>query len=692
MAILWQKAGSAKVMSFVTALAILVSLFPALSAPAQAAEASWTVAAGYTGGSGTSDDPYLISTAGQLAYLAQMVNGGEEYQGKHFKMTDNIDLQTQSWTPIGVKSEYFAFSGAFDGCGHQITNLAVNITGIADGTAYAGLFGYVRLSCASIVNLDVSGTVKANGGTGNYAGGIAAYCFIGTIKNCSFTGTVSSTGGASYNYAGGIAGFSEGSTIGSCKSSSAVTADGGAGYAGGIAGNSTYYDSGSEKTYAVLTNCTSAGTVTVSGGTYGYTGGIAGVNDTGCTVESCRSSGIIRADAGKTENYAGGLIGSSNGSLNASSFEGTVTANGAAQKNYAGGLEGFCDGNGLVQSCYADASVASSNGVKSNISGGLSGFLAGKLINCYQTGQISAAGGTGTASQNESGGLSGELNVYYNNDGGNVGIYNCYHTGGAVSSSGGAYSFSGGLSSQTVGYASAVPVIDGSYWRLADCGKGFTYLNHTCTSIGTFPDSGGKLTASNDTRLLYGSTLLTALNTWVSAYNGSNYSGKLSKWIINAAQNNGYPILEIFNTNKTALPTSSAVTLNGSVKQFEAYIIDGSNYFKLRDLAAALNGTAKQFAVGYDGAANAITLTTGSAYTPVGGELASSGKASSETAVLSAAKIYVNGKNVSLTAYTIGGSNYFNLREVAAAINFSVTWDSTTSTIKIDTSAGYTAG
>ena len=67
--------------------------------------------------------------------------------------------------------------------------------------------------------------------------------------------------------------------------------------------------------------------------------------------------------------------------------------------------------------------------------------------------------------------------------------------------------------------------------------------------------------------------------------------------------------------------TASAVLVNGERVEFDAYNIAGNNYFKLRDLAYALNGTDKQFEVGYDAERNAVILTGGQAYTPVGGEM-----------------------------------------------------------------------
>jgi len=146
--------------------------------------------------------------------------------------------------------------------------------------------------------------------------------------------------------------------------------------------------------------------------------------------------------------------------------------------------------------------------------------------------------------------------------------------------------------------------------------------------------------------------------------------------------------------NKTAstavaTPTASNVIVNGKNTAFDAYNINGSNYFKLRDLAYALNGTAKQFEVGFDGTKNAISLTSGKPYTKVGGEM--TGKSSGgRTAAPTSSKIYLDGKEVNLTAYNIDGNNYFKLRDIGQAFNFGVTWDGARNTIAIDTGIGYT--
>lgn len=139
----------------------------------------------------------------------------------------------------------------------------------------------------------------------------------------------------------------------------------------------------------------------------------------------------------------------------------------------------------------------------------------------------------------------------------------------------------------------------------------------------------------------------------------------------------------------TASPISSKVLVNGVATTFDAYEINGNNYFKLRDVAHVLSGTEKQFEVTWDGAKSAINLISGQVYTDVGGEM-TVGVAKQQTAKLSTDTVYLNDKEVKLTAYTINGNNYFKLRDLGDAFDFAVTWDSASQTIAIDASVGYT--
>ena len=143
-----------------------------------------------------------------------------------------------------------------------------------------------------------------------------------------------------------------------------------------------------------------------------------------------------------------------------------------------------------------------------------------------------------------------------------------------------------------------------------------------------------------------------------------------------------------------ALPAAAAnvqlsnqpLKVDGKAVACEAYNINDENYFKLRDMAMLLNGTAAQFSVGYDEAARAVKIVTGEAYVPVGGEL-ELGEDKSDTARISAQTVYINGKERSdLTAYNIGGekgNNYFRLKDLGKALGFGVKYDEDTRTVLV---------
>lgn len=141
-----------------------------------------------------------------------------------------------------------------------------------------------------------------------------------------------------------------------------------------------------------------------------------------------------------------------------------------------------------------------------------------------------------------------------------------------------------------------------------------------------------------------------------------------------------------------ASPSRQSVTVDGSAVALEAYAIGGYNYYKLRDIALVLNGTAAAFSVGWDGAANTITLVSGESYTPDGSELDVSRGDLSATAAVSSQSLIINGAAVSeLSVYTLGGNNFFRLRELAAALGFSVSYDSVRDAVVILTDGGSTA-
>lgn len=140
----------------------------------------------------------------------------------------------------------------------------------------------------------------------------------------------------------------------------------------------------------------------------------------------------------------------------------------------------------------------------------------------------------------------------------------------------------------------------------------------------------------------------------------------------------------------TAKAATAKVIVDGELTSFEAYEINGNNYFKLRDLAQVISGTDKQFEVTWDAALYSIGLISGESYTSVGGEL-STGDSLDKSYVSTTAKIYKDNLEVRFEAYEINGNNYFKLRDVCESFDVGVTWDADTYTIGVDTSIGYVA-
>ena len=149
-----------------------------------------------------SDTEFSISTAAQLAGLAKLVNDGNNFSGKTLKLTADIDLGGNEWTPIGGSA--CTFRGTFDGNSFGITGLKVTNN---SGNGFAGLFGDVQGS--TIKNLTVSGTVTDNAGF-SYSGGITGHAQDSVIDNCTSNINISD---AADSWIGGIAAIIEGSTV-----------------------------------------------------------------------------------------------------------------------------------------------------------------------------------------------------------------------------------------------------------------------------------------------------------------------------------------------------------------------------------------------------------------------------------------------------------------------------------------------
>ncbi len=129
--------------------------------------------------------------------------------------------------------------------------------------------------------------------------------------------------------------------------------------------------------------------------------------------------------------------------------------------------------------------------------------------------------------------------------------------------------------------------------------------------------------------------------------------------------------------DEIAKPTTQKILLNSEEVKCEVYNINGSNYFKLRDVAAILNGTAAQFCINYDGD---IHITTNNEYIFVGNEM-TPGKNEDQIAMEATSTVYVNGTEFLVDFYKINGNNYFPIRYLGHTLNFDVDFISQTNTV-----------
>ena len=147
------------------------------------------------------------------------------------------------------------------------------------------------------------------------------------------------------------------------------------------------------------------------------------------------------------------------------------------------------------------------------------------------------------------------------------------------------------------------------------------------------------------------------------------------------------PEVPVTVEKKVAYAARAKVTVDGKPVEFQTYTIDDYTYFKLRDIASAINGTSKQFMTFWDEGTQSIQLVRRAPYTSTGSSAV--GKYSDTIATTSTAKLYCDGVRKSVSAYTINDYTYYKLRDIAQLINMGVTWNESTMTIGIETTQSY---
>ena len=128
------------------------------------------------------------------------------------------------------------------------------------------------------------------------------------------------------------------------------------------------------------------------------------------------------------------------------------------------------------------------------------------------------------------------------------------------------------------------------------------------------------------------------------------------------------------------------LAVDGKAADCEKYNINGSNYFKLRDMAMLLRETPAAFSIDFDAGNFTVKITRGGTYQPVGSEL-QAGADNSATCVPSAWKLLVDGEAVEVSTFNIGGSNFYKLRDMGDALGFAVDFDAATNTAVVSSQA-----
>ena len=309
-------------------------------------------------GSGTEAAPYEIPDVGKLTALQTQVNeNGFSYTGKWFRLTNNIDLNNELWTPIGIDALH-SFGGSLDGGGKTISGLKVETD-----RQWAGLFGSVRGTYGVPMTMrDLTlknGSVKFTSSGTSCSGGLVAAVEGETAlelrnvvaENLTVSGGRSGSGGllgrgrvamtnchnrggsVTGSYAGGLAGMGysnlQDHVLAGCTNSAKVV---GKRTAGGMTGNETYNDGS-------YTSCANSGSISAA---QGYASGIAA----GGSYERCSNSGAV------TGQQAAGIASNGNKATfcsNTGAIKGTDYAAGILTNGGYGGTVEFCWNTGSVE-------------------------------------------------------------------------------------------------------------------------------------------------------------------------------------------------------------------------------------------------------------------------------------------------------------------------------------------------------
>lgn len=354
-----------KILAIFLALVMLLGAMSVL--PFTASATGWDGTASTSlKGSGTEEDPYLISSPGDFKYFVEKVDYGigaleaddgkvTQFEDVYFEQTCDLDFNGKAIYPVGYyfngSTRFRSFNGTYDGKGFSIKNLTVNgVHGASNW--YTGLFGLIygaTLKNIVVEDMTHSSAAWVVGGLVGYAMGDATHQNV--IENCVVRS--------------------------SCKISSTQTTLSGVNNDATNIGQVRMGGIVATGAYTTIRSCINEADL-VSNENQAYIGGIIGTGSLNVTVENCVNKGdmTVKVKSGsfsRSEIAAGGIIAaavsrignektSKNGPLSVTNCynTGKFILSGAANPNMAisyGGILGqtnslTANNTYLIQNCY----------------------------------------------------------------------------------------------------------------------------------------------------------------------------------------------------------------------------------------------------------------------------------------------------------------------------------------------------
>lgn len=128
---------------------------------------------------------------------------------------------------------------------------------------------------------------------------------------------------------------------------------------------------------------------------------------------------------------------------------------------------------------------------------------------------------------------------------------------------------------------------------------------------------------------------------------------------------------QVLNNNLEATPSPYEINVNKEKKDIVGYDIEGSTYLSIREVARAINDTASRFSVIWDESKQAIVMNLGETYKS--SEEIMHHK-TSQQAIATQSKVYINGEEIMLPTYKINGITYFKLRDLGDLLRIQINW------------------